>query len=106
MNQNQPARMEATNRRNQILDAALTLSVEIGYKCITRDAVAKCAGISSALIANYFPRMVDLKLAVMQTAIEERKLEIIAQGMSISDPLTLELSEELKGKVLQHLSLK
>ena len=99
-------RMEPNDRRNQILDAAIVLSINIGYKCITRDAVAEVAGISSSLIANYFPRMVDLKKAVMEAAIEERKLEIIAQGLSISDPLALEISEELKKKVLKYLSLK
>ena len=91
-------------REKQILDAALSLSVKIGYSCITRDAVAEIAGVSSALIANYFPRMYHLKQAIMQTAIKQEVLEVIAQGLSIRDPMALKISNELKVKVLSLLS--
>lgn len=103
---NRAERTEPQLRREQILDAAITLSLKIGYRSITRDAVAGEAGISSSLIAHYFPVMEDLKTKVMEYAIEDERLAILAQGLAINDPLTLAIPDELKNRVIQFLSEK
>ena len=97
-------RIEPTLRKEHILNAALQLATEVGYRGITRDAVAYVADISSALIAHYFPRMEDLKRAVLIAAIEREDLRIIAQGFVIKDPVALKISSTLKQKVLDQLA--
>ena len=44
-------------RRLNILNAAIEVSTQVGYQKATRDAIAKKAGISSPLIAHFFPTM-------------------------------------------------
>jgi AcrR family transcriptional regulator len=97
-------RTKPNTRRELILDAAIKLSIKVGYKSITRDAVADVAGISSALIAKYFPRMPQLKQAVMQTAISREIVEVIIQGLAINDVQALHIDYELKEKVMTYLS--
>lgn len=100
-------RTNCTLRRELILEAALKLSAEIGYKSITRDAVANVAGTSSALIGKYFPTMHQLKIAVMQMACQRECLEVVAQGLSHKNPHTLHflhINEELRQKVMAYLS--
>lgn len=91
-------------RRQSVLEAAIRLSKEIGYRCITRDGVAARARTSSATIGRYFPTMNHLKDAVMAAAIEQEVIEIIAQGLSIADPAAIKINEQLKVKVMYHLS--
>jgi AcrR family transcriptional regulator len=97
-------RTKPGTRRELILDAAIQLSIKIGYRSITRDAVADIAGISSALIAKYFPRMTQLKQAVMQTAISREVVEVIIQGLAINDIQALNIDYDLKEKVMKYLS--
>lgn len=98
------SRISPSKRKTQILKAAVSLSKSLGYKSITRDAVAKKAGIASSLIAFYFPKMTDLKNAVLETAIEKSILEIIAQALSVNDETALKLSSTVKNKVASYLS--
>lgn len=91
-------------RRESILDAAITLAKKRGYNRITRDAVAEEAGVSSPLIAAYFPRMSHLRVAIMDTSINRQIVEIIAQGLTINDPMALNINEGLRKKVMTYLS--
>lgn len=93
-------------RKEHILNAALSYSTEVGYRGITRDAVAEIADVSSVLIASYYPRMADLKLAVMHAAIEREIVNVVAQGILLDDPLTKDISDVLKQKVLDYLAKK
>jgi len=100
------ARAPRTNpdiRKEHILKAAITLAREVGYKNITRDTVAESAGISSSLIAAYFPTMDDLKNAVMTAAIDRNVFEIIAQGLVIGDKQANNLSKQMKRKVVDYI---
>jgi AcrR family transcriptional regulator len=93
-------------RKEKILKAAVKLSIKLGYKNITRDRVAELADVSSALVGNYFPRMADLKNAVMRTAIQQEIVEIIAQGLTLKDPRVLKISKTLRGRIMEFLKIK
>lgn len=90
-------------RKEKILLAAIEVSKNTGYKGITREKVAEEAGVSSALVATYFNRMVFLKSAVMEHAVKREIIEIVAQGVAHNDPFTLRLAPALKNKVMEHL---
>jgi AcrR family transcriptional regulator len=91
-------------RRIHILNAAIEASVLLGYQGFTRESVAKLAKISSPLIAHYFPKMADLRRAVMKYAIDIKCFTVIAQGLVSRHPLALKISDDLREEVMQHLS--
>lgn len=106
MNNKRARRTNPEIRKKQILDAAIKLSVKIGYSSITRDAVAAHANISSSLIANYFPTMHDLKTSVIITAVLQGQVEIIAQGLSLNDPVALSAPERLRKRAAKFIRSK
>jgi len=97
-------RKNPENRKKEILEAAIRLSKKIGYSHITRDGVAEKAGVSFALVSFYYGTIEKLKAAVLKEAIGEEIIEIIAQGLVRKDKQTARLPQDLKDKVLQHLS--
>lgn len=99
-------RTNPKTRKKIILLAAIQLSKRIGYKSITRDAVAKEASVSSPLVGKYFPKMKDVEIAVIKSAIEQEIIEILAQGLAINDPQVLKISSKLKKKVIAYLTNK
>jgi len=56
-----------TQRKRQIVEAALTLFAELGYDNASISEIAEKAGISKGLIYNYFRSKEDLLLEVIQT---------------------------------------
>lgn len=89
-------RLDPRARRQKILTVAIGLAVEIGYKHLTLRGVAQEAGISHPLVHNYFPTMQLLKAAVMQRAIRDRILPIIAQGIVARDPAAMAVPFDVK----------
>jgi AcrR family transcriptional regulator len=95
--------MQPQARKELILDEAIQLSIRIGYNSITRDLVAERMGIASGLVGKYYPRMHNLRVAIMEAAINREILEILAQGLTVNDPLALTIPACLKDKVHQYL---
>jgi AcrR family transcriptional regulator len=98
------SRKEPEQRKQEILNAAIELSKEIGYSHITRDGVAERAGTSYALVSVYYGTIDNLKSEVLKEAIKQEILEIIGQGLARKDKQTARLPLKLKRKVLQYLS--
>lgn len=97
------SKMLPAERKLQILHCAHTLAIEIGYSNITRDKVAEYANISSSLIANYFPKMNDLKQAVLQHAIENETITILLHVVCIKDDAIKSLPVSLKYKIISKI---
>lgn len=89
-------RLSPDLRKESILDTAVQVSSEKGYNRITRRDVAEAARVSHGLVSFYFPTMKDLKVAVMKRAIETLVFPILVQGLGVYDPLTMDISDELK----------
>lgn len=96
-------REEPETRRKEILDAAISLSLEHGYQNITREQVAVRANTSCPLVSWYFGTMEILKSQVMETAVQQEIIGIIAQGLIRYDPQALNIDPALKAKVINHL---
>jgi len=88
-------------RREEILNAAIELSVKIGYQKITRELVAGAANVSHALVTFHFNNMEELKAAIMKAAIDREILPILAQGLSLGDK---SINTDLKKKVIEYLT--
>ena len=91
-------------RKEHILSAAISLSKEIGYQRITRDAIAERAGVSVGLVSSYFGTMTQLKSDVMRRAVKQQILEIIAQGLAAQDDHARKAPKGLKDQAVKLLA--
>lgn len=85
-------------RKAMMLKVAMNLSTEIGYTNITSRVIAERSGVRVGLLFYYFETMENLRKLIMRTAIEQEVLNIILQGICISDPIAMRAPPELKEK--------
>ena len=71
------ARLPAAQRREQLLDAALSTALEEGFHAVTVDGVARRAGVTRPVVYGAFEDRTALLLAVVERA-EQRALEQLA----------------------------
>lgn len=98
------ARMNPLARKEQILDTAINLFIEKGYRQLTRRAVANRMQCASALINHYFKDIENLRSIVLLTAIEKEILPILAENYAAWGEETAGLSQQLKEKVIRYLT--
>lgn len=91
-------------RNTAILEAAIAEAKEQGYQWITREAVAKRAGVSVGSVSNAYERMVFLKRAVLRAAIDREILEIVAQGLADGSEIARGAPSDLKQRAAVHLT--
>ena len=96
-------RLSKSERRAQILQAAVTLAEKVGYMQIQRADVAKAAGIVPARVSQLFNTMPQLRRAVMRCAIRTNNCTVICQGLSIGDKQALKLSPNQRYAAIQAL---
>lgn len=89
--------------KDKILDAAFALAVEGGYHSIRRDSVAERAGVAGGTVNLHYDTMDNLKIALMQRAIDEEQLDILAAGMAERDPTAMKAPKPLRVRALQTL---
>jgi AcrR family transcriptional regulator len=82
-------RMPPDKRREQLIDAALSVIVEQGYEGVSIEAVARVAGVTRPVIYDHFPNLGSLLQALIER--EERyALEqlaaVVPQGVPDGDP--------------------
>lgn len=92
------------DRDPRILNAAVDLAKDDHYNWLTRDAVAKAAGVSPATVSNAFGGMKELKRAVLREAVARPVVEIVAQGLADRHPIVLDAPDELKKRAAQQLT--
>lgn len=92
------------NRNRAVLDAALRLAGQRGYRNITRQQVADEAQVAVGSVNNAFGTMDGLRDAVMAAAVERSLPEIVAQGLADRHPAALNASAELRGAALASLA--
>lgn len=98
------ARMNPLARKEQILNTAINLAIEKGYRQLTRRAVANRMQCASALINHYFKDIENLRSIVLLTAIEKEILPILAENYAAWGVETAELPQQLKEKVIRYLT--
>jgi AcrR family transcriptional regulator len=100
---NTRTRLKPDNRRELILAAAVTLADRDGYVQITRDGVAKAAGVSAGLVTRYFFCSTELRRCIMERAIDQNLLGIVAQGLAVRDALALSAPAEMRAAAAAQL---
>lgn len=89
--------------KEHILDTAYKMAQRDGFAAITRDGVAAEAGVAMGTVNTHFGVMGNLRDAVMQRAVEEEQLELIAQGIAIGDTVAKAAPLALRKRALTTL---
>jgi AcrR family transcriptional regulator len=86
------------NLSGVVLQAAIACAREDGYQWITRKTVAQRAGVSLGSVSNAYVTMRDLKRAVLQYAVDNSLVDIVAQGLADRHPIAGAAPPELKSE--------
>lgn len=80
-------RMAPADRKEQLLQVAITLAEKHGYNKINRLMIVKELGgdITDGLVSRYFGQRHSLRQAVLFAGIERGNLTILAQGLALGD---------------------
>lgn len=89
--------------KEYILEVAYTMAQRDGFAAITRDGVAAEAGVAMGTINHHWKVMSALRDAVMQRAVEEENLELIAQGIALGDTIAKSAPLDVRTKALTTL---
>lgn len=87
---------ENTVMKSDILKAAVRLAKSKGFRNFSRDDVATAAETATGTVSYHYRGMTGLRRAVMQYAIDNEVLEVIAQGLAERHVLALKAPEELR----------
>jgi AcrR family transcriptional regulator len=93
--------MAAGERREHLLDAALTVLVEQGYEGVSVEAVARAAGVTRPVVYDHFRDLGDLLKALIER--EERYAVAELQSVLPEDPEQLPPAEVFAGSVARFL---
>jgi AcrR family transcriptional regulator len=96
-------RLKPEIRKDEILAAAIQLTLRVGLNGLRRDAVAEEASVANGLVSRYFNTMTQLRHAVVRHAIHNEVLPIVAQALAAGDPEVRKASEDVKKKALATL---
>lgn len=83
-------RLAPQERAGQILDFAAKLILEEGFTEVSMERLGREAGVSKALVYNYFPNQNDLLKALLEREIDvlnERQMEQVRQAKDFRDLL-------------------
>lgn len=96
-------KMSKKDRRESILEIALTLSEKHHYTTVTRNDISDKGGFAPSLIQYHFGTMNQLRRDIIRLAIKNENLVVIAQGLACKDKHALKAHPELKEKAVKHL---
>jgi len=91
-------RLKPDDRRVALLEAAIAVASKGHYKHITRKQIAEAAGTSGPLVKHYLGPMTELSDVIMQYAVDNKHLWVLAQGLVAGDPIAQLAPEDLKNK--------
>jgi AcrR family transcriptional regulator len=97
-------RLDPKVRKEEILAVAVAHASVVGLNGLRRDDIAQKAGVANGLVSRYFNTMLQLRRAVIRSAVHNEILPIIAQGLAMREPEAMKAPEALKQKALATLS--
>ena len=90
--------------KDKILNAAYAMAVREGFESLTRDAVAAEAYVSKGAINHHFHTIEAVRNDVMEMALTNRDLKLIAQGIAARNGVALTAPKELQLEALTSLA--
>lgn len=83
-------------RTAELLDAALRLAEREGWSNLTRDGIARSAGVSYALVTVRLGTMEAIRRSVMRAAVRMRCVAVVAEGLALKDRQALKADPSLR----------
>lgn len=96
-------RLDVDLRKKYILDAAINIAKKIGYQKLTCKNISHETNMSRSHITHRFKSIKILKRLVLRTAIDQKILPIIAQGLANKDEATKKIPQKLKETALKSI---
>ena len=98
VSQSLPSEME--KELENIISAALTAAEVVGFGALDRNNTSTVSGCSENIVRHYFKTDEELTQAVMYAAIENERLQILAQGVALENKVALQAPKALIDKSL------
>ena len=89
-------RLAPPDRTRELLAVALRLAAAEGWRSLTRDGIARAAGVSFALVTVRLGTMDAIRRSVMRAAVRERCVAVVAEGLCARDRQALRADPELR----------
>ncbi len=83
-------------RTAELLTVALRLAAADGWRLMTRDGIARAAGVSYALVTHRLGTMDAVRRSVMRLAVKERCVPVVAEGLVAGDRQARKADAELR----------
>lgn len=90
--------------KDAILNRAVSLSVRKGYRNVTRQDIATALKIAAGSVSYHFKDMRKLQAAVMQYAVDNSILAVVAQGLVEKHPRALAASAAVRASAARTLA--
>ena len=92
-------------RTQLLLAAAIKIAMRPGgWNRLTSGTVAAKCGCARTLIFAYWPTLADLKRAILEEAVQQGYLPIVAQALADGDKMALRLNPIMKHKAATALT--
>lgn len=99
-------RLPPNDRRALVLEAALTTAERSGYNRMTREGIAKRAGVSPSLVSLYLGTMPTLRHTVMREAVKREIVPIVATGLADGNREAHRAGPALRALAAAHLNAR
>lgn len=96
-------RLDPGVRTAELLQAALRVAADRGWRTMTRDCIAAAAGVSPGLVSARLGTMDALRRSVMRAAVKQRVVRVVAEGLAVGDAQARKAPEDLKREAAEHL---
>lgn len=96
-------RLTPEDRKANILNTALALAELQGLNNFSSPELARACNCGHPLIFHHFDGMEALRREVMQKAVDEENLNVLAQGLVSKDPIACAAPERLRQKALKNI---
>ena len=83
-------------RTAALLDVALRLAAANGWRSLTREAIARAAGVSTGLVSARLGTMTDLRRSVMRAAVQHGTVSVVAEGLAARHPAAMRADPALR----------
>lgn len=98
-------RLDLTTRTNDLLDTALQLAVQNGWRNLTHHGVAVAAGVSNGLVVARLGTKTELLRDVMRRAVNRGVVPVVAEGLAVGDKHACRAGEALRALAAEHVRL-
>ena len=96
-------RLKPKERKELIYTAAFTVCRKVGLSNVTREAIAKEAGVTEGLVSHYFNTMKQLRRSVARKAMHDMDPVILSQMLTDNNFSDM-LAPQHKQAALTHLA--